>query len=135
MKIGYLMNCYPMTSTTFIRGELDALESMNIEIKRYAFRRWDQELVDPLDIAEAARTRYLLSGNSFELIYSFLFELFTNMTGFLRTVGPWLQLIRHSDGNLVKHIAYLLEAISLRRRTERDGALAQSRSSHHKQHQ
>jgi len=121
VKIGYLMNCYPMTSTTFIRGELDALESMNIEIKRYAFRRWDQELVDPLDIAEAARTRYLLSGHSFELIYSFLFELFTNMTGFLRTIGPWLHLVRHSDGNLVKHIAYLLEAISLRRRTQRDG--------------
>ena len=47
MKIGYLMNSYPMTSTTFIRDEMAALESMNIEIKRYAIRRWNQQLVDP----------------------------------------------------------------------------------------
>jgi glycosyltransferase involved in cell wall biosynthesis len=115
------MNSYPMTSTTFIRGEIAALESMNIEIKRYAIRRWDQHLVDPVDIAESARTRYLLSGNIAELIYSLFFELCTNMTGLVRTVGPWLKQALYSNGNFVRHVAYLLEAIMLRRQTKRDG--------------
>jgi colanic acid/amylovoran biosynthesis glycosyltransferase len=121
MKIGYLMNSYPMTSTTFIRGEIEALESMNVEIKRYAVRRWGERLVDPRDIAEGDRTQYLLSGNMSSLIFVAFIELFTNVRGIIRTIGPWIHQIRHSDGNFVKHMAYLLEAIVLRRRAKRDG--------------
>jgi colanic acid/amylovoran biosynthesis glycosyltransferase len=121
MKIGYLMNSYPMTSTTFIRDEIEALESMNIEIKRYAIRRWNQNLVDPRDVAESARTEYLLSGNIARLVLISFLELLTNTRGLIRTIGPWLKQIRRSHGDLVKHAAYLLEAIVLRRRTKRDG--------------
>jgi len=121
MKIGYLMNSYPMTSTTFVTGEIEALESMNVEIKRYAVRHWDGPLIDPRDIAEGGRTQYLLSGNMGNLIYAAFVELFTNARGMLRAIGPWIHQIRHSDGHFVKHIAYLLEAIMLRRRTKRDG--------------
>ncbi len=121
MKIGYLMNSYPMTSTTFIRDEMAALESMNIEIKRYAIRRWNQQLVDPGDIAEGARTEYLLSGNVGRLVLISVLEVFTNAGGLIRTIGPWLKQIRRSNGSLVKHAAYLLEAMMLRRQTKRDG--------------
>ena len=64
MKIAYLLNSYPMTSTTFIRREIEALEELGVEIRRYAVRRWDQALVEPLDIEEQQRTHYLLSGNA-----------------------------------------------------------------------
>jgi colanic acid/amylovoran biosynthesis glycosyltransferase len=120
MRIGYLMNSYPMTSTTFIRGEIEALEEMNVEIKRYAIRHWDQKLVDPKDIAESARTEYLLSGNAARLIVQLFTEICTNLFGLMRTLGPWLAQLRHSDGSLVKHVAYLMEAIRLRRLTKRD---------------
>lgn len=121
MKIGYLMNSYPMTSTTFIRDEIAALESMNIEIKRYAIRRWNQQLVDPGDIAEGAHTEYLLSGNIGKLVVVSVLEVFTNAGGLFRTIVPWLKQIRSSNGSLVKHAAYLLEAMMLRRQTKRDG--------------
>ncbi len=121
MKIGYLMNSYPMTSTTFIRSEIEALESLDVEIQRYAVRRWDQTLVDPLDIAETTRTEYLLSENPGKLFYFLIVEIFSNFSGFARAIGPWCSQVRRSEGNLVKHIAYLLEAILLRRLTKRDG--------------
>ncbi len=53
MKIGYLMNTYPVTSGTFIRREIHALERLGADITRFAVRRWDQDLVDPADQAEA----------------------------------------------------------------------------------
>ena len=68
MKIAYLLNTYPLTSTTFIRREIQALEERGLPIARYAVRRWDQALVEPLDMAEQQRTRYILSGNARGLI-------------------------------------------------------------------
>ena len=49
MRVGYLMNTYPLTSTTFIRREMESLEALGLEIKRYAVRNWAEKLVDPLD--------------------------------------------------------------------------------------
>ncbi len=56
MNIAYLMNTYPITSTTFVRREIEALEQRGLTIKRYAAREWQGPLVDPLDIAEKSRT-------------------------------------------------------------------------------
>ncbi len=47
MKIAYLMNAYPMTSTTFIRREIEALESLGMPVHRHAVRTWEGRLVDP----------------------------------------------------------------------------------------
>jgi glycosyltransferase involved in cell wall biosynthesis len=121
MKFGYLMNSYPMTSTTFIRSEIEALESLQFPIRRYAVRLWDQALVDPRDIEERAKTEYLLSGDKKRLILYPLLELLTNFRGVVRTLGPWLRQFQLSDSTAVKHIAYLIEAMVLRRCTQRDG--------------
>jgi glycosyltransferase involved in cell wall biosynthesis len=121
MKFGYLMNSYPVTSTTFIRSEIQALESLQLPIRRYAVRRWNQALVDPRDVEEIAKTEYLLSGNLSRLVIYSLLELLTNFRGFVRAFGPWLSQFRLSSGSAVKHVAYLLEAIVLRRCTKRDG--------------
>lgn len=56
MRIGYLLNTYPLTSTTFIRREIEALEAHGVSLKRYAIRRWSEPLVDARDRAEQNRT-------------------------------------------------------------------------------
>ncbi|MEL6209044.1 MAG: colanic acid biosynthesis glycosyltransferase WcaL, partial [Pseudomonadota bacterium] len=71
MKIGYLVNTYPVTSGTFIRREIHALEALGLEVERYSIRRWDQALADPADQAEQARTHYLLSGRALGLVTAF----------------------------------------------------------------
>jgi colanic acid/amylovoran biosynthesis glycosyltransferase len=120
-QMGYLMNAYPMTSTTFIRGEIEALESTGVDVRRFAIRRWDQALVDPADITEAARTEYLLTGNLLSLIFGPLVELFTNPGGLAKALRTWIAQMRYSDGGLVKNVAYFLEAIQLRRKTKQAG--------------
>lgn len=120
-KIAYLMNSYPMTSTTFIRREIEALEKQGVEITRYAVRHWDGELVDPDDIEEQRQTHYLLTGNASVLIGAFLSELLKNPAGVIRSFGPWMTLLRNARGGLIRHIAYLLQAAYLRGRAKADG--------------
>lgn len=120
MKLGYFTNSYPMTSTTFIRREMEALEAMGVEIKRYAVRHWDGKLVDPLDIAEKARTHYLLSGNLLNLFLSFFVVLFAQPASFFRAANVWLQVCRNA-GLSIKHFAYFLQATYFYRLTKKEG--------------
>lgn len=120
MRIAYLMNTYPLTSTTFIRREMEALEAMGVEIKRYAVRHWDGKLVDPLDIADQAKTHYLLSGRVLQLIFSFFVVLFTNPAGFFSATKVWLQVCKNA-GLSIKHFAYFLQATYFYRLTKKEG--------------
>ena len=121
MKLAYLMNTYPLTSTTFIRREIEAHERSGLAVARYAMRQWDGELVDPADIAEKPRTQYILSGNAGPLIAACLLELVSNPGGLARALGPWFSLWRKARGGLARHAAYLLEAVYFRRRARADG--------------
>ena len=47
MKLAYLMNTYPVTSATFIRREIAAIEANGVPVARFAIRRWGDRLVDP----------------------------------------------------------------------------------------
>lgn len=116
MRIGYLMNSYPMTSTTFVRRELRAMEAEGVPVKRFAIRPWTAgPLVDPADREEAEATRYLLTGSKRALIGGFLSELVQNPRGMLRALGAWTTLLRNAGGGLIPHVAYLLEAAALKR--------------------
>ena len=121
MRIGYLMNAYPMTSTTFIRREIHAIEDQGVEVKRYAIRPWSETLVDDQDIAEQERTFYLLVGRLPELLGDFFKEVVSNPVGMARAISTWLRLLRNAGGAFIPHVAYLLESISLKRRTNSDG--------------
>lgn len=116
MKVAYLMNTYPLVSTTFIRREIHALEELGVQVERFAVRTWAEELVDPRDIEERRRTAYLLTGNSFGLIGSFVKELVVNPSGLFRGLKTGYGLWRTAGEGFVKHAAYLLEAVSLRQR-------------------
>lgn len=109
-----------MTSTTFIRREIEALEALGIEIRRYAIRGWPVALVDPRDIAEAQATEYLLTGNLAGLAAAFVRELVRNGGGIRRSLPAWLTL-RRDTGGLVRPAAYWMQAACLRQRAERDG--------------
>ena len=116
MRVAYLMNTYPLISTTFIRREIHALEEMGVEVERFAVRAWAEELVDPRDIEELGKTTYLLTDNMMGLMAAFIKELVVNPRGLFRGLRTAYRLWRSAGGGLVRHAAYLLEAISLRQR-------------------
>lgn len=124
MRVGYFTNTYPATSSTFIRREINALEEQDVVVRRYAVRRWPQELVDDRDKAEQDQTQYLLSGQVANLLIGFFPEVVRNPSGVFRAVSGMVQLIKNQRGGLVRHVAYLLEAIRLK-------ALARHDEIHH----
>lgn len=115
MNFAYLMNSYPMTSTTFIRREIEAHERNGVSIVRFAIRPWDQKLVDPADIAESKKVFYLLSGGIGRLTKAFLKELVTNPARFVRALRATVTLTANASAGRFKNFAYLLEATLLRR--------------------
>lgn len=121
MRIGYLMNAYPMTSTTFIRREIHAIEDQGVEVMRYAIRPWSEALVDDQDKAEQQKTFYLLIGRLPALLGDFVAECVSNPAGMARAARTWWRLWRNAGRGFVPHVAYLLEAVSLKRRALRDG--------------
>ena len=121
MRIGYLMNSYPMTSTTFIRREIQAIEAEGVEVSRYAIRPWPERLVDTRDQKEQGRTRYLLVGRAGAMVADLLREAVGNPRGMWRAIRTLARLIRNAGGDVVPHVAYLAEAASLRRFAKADG--------------
>lgn len=122
MSLAYLMNTYPITSTTFVRQEIHAHEAAGISgLTRFAIRPWDDVLVSPEDKAEAEITDYLLTAGAPALIGGFLTELLRNPVGTARAVGTTARLIRAARGNVVKNTAYLLEATRFKQRAGKAG--------------
>ena len=116
MRLAYLLNSYPMTSTTFIRREIAAIERAGVPVRRFAVRHWDQRLVDPQDMSERGRVEYLLSGRGGRLLAGLAAHALLHPGSFgeaLETVG---ELHRAAGGGFVRHGAYLAQAIRLRKR-------------------
>ncbi|EEE43688.1 Glycosyltransferase [Roseibium alexandrii DFL-11] len=119
--IGYILNTYPVPSATFIRREIHALEDIGFKVTPFACRRFAGDLVDPKDRIEAARTEYLLDGKLADLLLASIRELLTNITGVWRTLPIWKQLLSNAGGGFVRHVAYLMQAASLRQKASRAG--------------
>ncbi|BFM05846.1 glycosyltransferase family 4 protein [Halioxenophilus aromaticivorans] len=113
MKIAYLSNIYPVTSATFIRREIRALEKLGVNISRFAIRKWTDQLVDPADIEEQANTQYLLTGNTKGVLRNTAKTLTENPKAFWRALKLMAKLIGNAKGQLVHHAAYLGEACCL----------------------
>ncbi len=121
MTFAYLMNAYPMTSTIFIRREIEAHERAGHAVKRFAIRRWDQDLVDPKDIEEARTTYYILEQGALTLVLALLRELVTNPVGLFRACRATLHMMRQTNDRLWKQVAYLMEAVLLKQKTVAEG--------------
>lgn len=116
MRLAYLVSSYPMTSTTFIRREIEAIERLGQPVHRFSARPWDVPLVDPDDRAEERRTEYLLTGHVPALLLAALAEPFVNGRRLLRAVRLARALHRRAGGGLARHLGYLVQAIRFRSR-------------------
>lgn len=115
MKLAYLLNTYPITSTTFIRREIEAHERHGLSVDRFAIRPWDQDLVDPWDIAEKERVFYLLGGGSLPLLAAFLRESLGNPRGVARALKATAHMMRKAAGfGRLKTLIYFLESVVLK---------------------
>lgn len=110
MRVAYFINQYPKVSHSFIRNEILALERLGVEVLRLALRGWDETLVDPDDLSERSKTRYILRGGALGLLPGLLMQA-------LRTPGRMFQALRlahrmakNSDRPLPYHWIYLAEA-------------------------
>lgn len=121
MHFAYLMNAYPMTSTTFIRREIEAHERAGHTVKRFAIRHWDQPLVDPKDIEEQRNTYYLLGQGLATLLKALLREVVANPRGMLRAIRATAHMIGKAKENRWKQFAYLLEAVLLKQQCAAHG--------------
>ncbi len=111
-----------MTSTTFIRREIEALVADGVEVVRFAARPWSEKLVDPLDLEEQKRTHYLLAGNVPNLLLAFARELVTNPVGLVRAFAVAFRLWRNARAGIGRHAGYLLQGIYFRQQAAQAGA-------------
>lgn len=110
MKVAYLTSQYPKVSHSFIRREILALETKNIEVSRISVRGWDGELVDPVDIAEREKTQYVLQ-NGIAALLSATAKVFLNTPlCFFKTLGLAIKLGIRADRSWPYHLVYVLEA-------------------------
>ena len=120
MKIAYLLNSYPMTSTTFIRREIEALVGQGVDISRFAVRHWETPLVDADDLAEQRRTHYLLTGNLGRVLLAFAVEA-ADQPGWawLRAFGALGHVVAQRPWRRRPAcIAYLMQAAYFRQRAK-----------------
>jgi colanic acid/amylovoran biosynthesis glycosyltransferase len=121
MKLAYLLNMYPLISTTFIRREVQMIEELGQPVERFALRDWDGSLVDPDDIEEKTRTQYILAGSKAELLKDALLTIALRPIATARLLPLWWRVWRNARRNFVPHVAYLLEAMAFARRAQKAG--------------
>ncbi len=122
MSVGYVMNTYPLPSTTFVRREIQALERSGLRIHRFAMRADVRPLADPQDVDEAARTEHLLRHGVAALIP-------TGLRWMAGRPGRALAALRLAmtcgargsggapgTGGRLRHLVYLIEAAHLAHR-------------------
>lgn len=113
MKVAYLVNQYPHVSHSFIRREIAALERNDVTVVRFSIRPSSQDLVDPADVDERARTRVLLAAGLPALLGAFLATAVAAPGRCLRALQASVRLGRRSDRGVLRHLFYLFEACLL----------------------
>jgi len=121
LTVAYVLNTYPQPSHSFIRRELAALERAGDPILRLAMRRPNVPLVDPLDVAEEARTDYVLEAGFFGLVFAVLARALYAPFGWIRALALALRVGRASTAGHLRHLIYFAEACSVARRCETGG--------------
>ncbi len=112
-KVAYFTNQYPKVSHSFIRREILALERIGYQVSRFALRGWDENLVDPEDLNEQKKTRYVLKAGLPALFVQGLHVLMMAPGGFFRALLSSVTLGYRSDRPLPVHLIYFLEACLL----------------------
>lgn len=114
MIIAYLFNMYPRTAQVPMRREVVAMEALGHDVRRFALRASDEELVDPTDLAERARTRAVLDSGKLGLLGALARNLVARPRAFFRALGQAARMGRRSERGSLLHLIYLAEACVLR---------------------
>lgn len=115
MKVAYLTNQYPHVRHTFIRREIVALEAHGVDVARFSVRDTSNEIVDPADKGELAKTRAILSVGRSTLVTAMFTSFIRRPARTLRAIRTAVRFGRRSDRGVIRHIVYLAEACVLRR--------------------
>lgn len=113
MKLAYFTNQYPKVSHSFIRREIQGLEKLGHEVKRFALRSNEAELVDPSDLDEFNKTTYILSTPKWNLILRALSTFILQPIKFISVLLLAVRLGFRSDRGVVRHLIYLIESCTL----------------------
>ncbi|MEO0400384.1 MAG: glycosyltransferase family 4 protein [Pseudomonadota bacterium] len=112
-KIAYVMNTYPITSTTFITGEIRALEALGINVLRFASKPWDVDLTSDVDKTEKTKTKYLLYRNFIPLLLTLIATALRSPRSLCAAVWETFRLTREAQKSIIHHIGYFLQALYL----------------------
>lgn len=113
LRVAYLVNQYPKVSHTFIRREILALERQGVTVQRFALRGWDAEVVDPVDVAEKARTRHVLQHGLLPLAGAFLRSAVRKPAVTWKAFRAAMTMSRHSVRPWPYHLIWLAHACRL----------------------
>lgn len=109
-RICYFTNCYPKTSHSFIRNEIEALERQGFDVVRITIRPSSEGLIDKDDLAESERTEPLLRGGAARLALAVAATV-ARRPG--RSIAVLARALWERPAGLVRAIAYFAEACRL----------------------
>jgi colanic acid/amylovoran biosynthesis glycosyltransferase len=121
MRIAYFINQYPKVSHTFIRSEIMTLESLGVNVTRFALRGWDAEVADPLDEGERARTRYILKHGILNVLTLALIEFIRGPMAFALALRLAIQIAWKGDRTVLHHLFSAAEGAVLARWARQEG--------------
>lgn len=121
-RIAYLTNQYPKVSHSFIRREIEAMESAGCTICRFSIRPCPDNLVDPRDKRELTQTRVILDIGVPGLLAGLARLAFTRPIRLLKATSLAVRMGHGSDRGVLRHLAYVVEACVLLRWIEMEQA-------------
>lgn len=113
MRVCYFVSEYPSVSHTFIRREICQLERNGLSIMRVSLRNSERKLVDPDDIRERDRTRYILDGKLLPFFTALLGAMVQRPRALAKAAMAAIGMMRRSSRPAFFHLAYLAEALVL----------------------
>ncbi len=113
MKIAYLVNQYPHASHTFIRSEIEGLESLEVQVERITVVESRAALVDDRDQRERGLLRLRLKRRLPVLLAHMARVFFSRPRRFMAGVSTALRMGRRSPSGSLNNLGYLAEACVL----------------------
>lgn len=121
MRLAYLCNRYPAVSHSFIRREIEGVESAGHQVHRFSLRPPHGDLKDAADLAEASRTESVLAQGLPSLLLAPLVLLATRPIKSASAIASAWRLSGPGVAVKLRHAAYWLEAAWLVRRMNKLG--------------
>ena len=116
MRLAYLCNLYPAVSHSFVRREIEAVETAGHEVHRFSLRPARPDLRDEADLREASLTEAVLRQKLAALLLAALILSVSRPGPTLAAIGAACRLSAPGIRSKFRHLAYWLEAAWLVRR-------------------